>query len=178
MIMQTLRERTREHHQRIEGVIAIMSPTLTRERYIEILRKFLIFYRPIEQKLGAIFAAQCPEFDFVSRRKVPLLERDLAALGASPPAATATSPLPLTTLDEALGCIYVLEGSTLGAQLIIQHVQKTLGLDGKTGASYYYGYGASTGKQWQAMRQLITDKTDRADVVVQSACATFDALMG
>ena len=57
--------------------------------------------------------------------------------------------LPLNNAAKALGCLYVLEGATLGGVLIARHVRASLGFDGDAGSAFYLGYGPRTGAMWR-----------------------------
>ena len=87
----------------------------------------------------------------------------------------------LTTQAEILGCLYVLEGATLGGRLITQHIQATLAITPTTGGGFFEGYAGDTGKMWQAMRHLLVScalDTQTEDAMVANAIATFACLRG
>jgi len=77
-----------------------------------------------------------------------------------------------------LGSIYVLEGSTLGGQLIQPHLQQTLGLERGQGSSYFVGYGRQTAAMWQSFRHYVLRHSalDADDAMFRSAALTFQAL--
>jgi len=69
-------------------------------------------------------------FDYVERLKTPRLEQDLIALDATVDE-LAKNPrcgeLPeLAAISQALGCLYVIEGATLGGRTITRHLQPGL----------------------------------------------------
>jgi heme oxygenase len=81
----------------------------------------------------------------------------------------------MTNPASFFGTMYVMEGSTLGGQIIARHVEKVLHLRGGQGNSYFRGHGNRTGPLWKefcAMLQLrIPD--EQTDAVVISAKAMF-----
>jgi heme oxygenase len=82
---------------------------------------------------------------------------------------------PLHTRLQLLGAMYVLEGSTLGGQVITRQ----LALAGIPLRTYFTGYGTRTGPRWKTFCQLLTEaaSTDPdQDEVVASACLTFQRL--
>lgn len=85
----------------------------------------------------------------------------------------------LDTLAECFGCLYVLEGSTLGGQFIIRHVQQVLGVTVETGGRFFQGYGDKTGEMWHDFRSVMTRvvvaSTDQ-DAAVTAAKETFQKL--
>jgi heme oxygenase len=52
-------------------------------------------------------------------------------------------------MRKAFGCLYVMEGSTLGGKIIYNILKKQLGLSDSAGASFFYGYGPATGEKWK-----------------------------
>ena len=72
------------------------------------------------------------------RRRLHLLEADLAVLGSSARAVDALQACPVPLLHdaaEALGSLYVIEGSTLGGRIIQRNVERCLGFDGRWNGS-------------------------------------------
>lgn len=122
----------------------------TRSGYADMLRRIAGCLRTIEPAL-ARFPWSELALDFEARRRLPLVEQDLRWLGESsaPPDVVVEPP---TDLAEALGMLYVLEGSTLGGQLILRTVARELGLDAEHGASYFHGHGARTGTMWKELK--------------------------
>jgi heme oxygenase (biliverdin-IX-beta and delta-forming) len=191
-ILSRLRLETRGEHEAVEQVLDLMSTSLTREGYRQRLEQFYGFYAPLEGALQARrhqAASQSGEAALprgthaalVARlTKTAHLRQDLKCLGVS----TGDLPLcrdlpPLRTQAEVLGCLYVLEGATLGGRMITQHVQATFGITPATGGSFFEGYGADTGKMWQTMRQLLVfgaPDLHSENTMVANAIATFACL--
>ena len=105
---------------------------------------------------------------------------DLLSFGASTTALARCQHLPrLDSVAEVLGCLYVIEGASLGGQIIAKHLKANLGLTPETGASFFSGYGASTGDYWLAFKTLLTEVAttlDQDDQIVRSAKSTFQTL--
>ncbi|MFO1147915.1 MAG: biliverdin-producing heme oxygenase [Alsobacter sp.] len=112
---------------------------------------------------------------FNPRRKLAFLERDLQALGLAAIEGGCDDVPILGTRAQALGSLYVIEGSTLGGQLIARHARSLLALPRGEGTSFFESYGAAVGKRWVAFRQLLAESssptTDAA--AVASARQTF-----
>jgi heme oxygenase len=115
------------------------------------------------------------------QRKTPLLIADLDVLGARAPA-----QLPLCTelpelfsAAQVLGCLYVLEGATLGGQVISRHLRTTLGIGPETGGRLFHGYGEQTAAHFRAFSASLVAfgrEHGQKDSMVQSAIATFRAM--
>ena len=52
-------------------------------------------------------------------------------------------------LAACLGALYVLEGATLGGQVLRREMATRLALDSDNGASFLNVYGAETGRRWK-----------------------------
>lgn len=178
-----LRAETRVLHEQIEGVVPILQPGADASTYRWYLQKLLGFHRPLEPALFATPGLEALGIRRQEREKLPWLERDLQALGLSAAAIQALpdcQPSPvLHGLPGALGCSYVLEGATLGAQLIYRELSARLPEVMATACAYLRCYGAQTGARWRsfigALEQGATEESARR-ALVASACDTFQCL--
>ncbi|WP_223642256.1 biliverdin-producing heme oxygenase [Corallococcus sp. EGB] len=185
-LLQRLKTETRSHHERTEGVLRLMDAHLTPADYRRQLEDFHGLYLPLEARLAGPLSSLEPALELASRWKTPLLEEDLRAMGhdaGSIARLPRAAPLPsLTGLAEALGCAYVLEGSTLGGQLILRHLRRHFGPDAGVGTfAFVRAYGDRVGPMWRAFGAVLTQASQRAAsdtfdaAVVQGARDTFDA---
>lgn len=179
--MQQLRRSTRSAHDRIERALPVLDPGLTRARYVRLLQAFYGFYAPLEPLCMAAAGDFAAPLDLVARVKVPLLVADLCALGHSSGDVRALPTclaLPtVTSPSQAMGALYVLEGATLGAQIIRRHLQATLDVDAGSGAAFFVGYGDRTRDMWT----LFGGHVDRVDGLnlagaIGAAIETFETL--
>jgi heme oxygenase (biliverdin-IX-beta and delta-forming) len=188
-ILNRLRLETRGEHEAVEQVLNLMDTALTMQAYCQRLAQFFGFYQPLEAQLQARCTIQndCTGEDthqlsmhLPRLNKATLLRQDLSSLGESSDSLTLCRELPpLDTPARVLGCLYVLEGATLGGRLITQHIQRTVGITPGTGGSFFEGYGKDTAKMWQTMRQSLIDgapDTPTENEIVSSAIATFSCL--
>ncbi|HEX2570655.1 MAG TPA: biliverdin-producing heme oxygenase [Polyangia bacterium] len=182
MILIRLKSGTSAEHERIERAVPLLADDLDRATYGRYLEKLLGFYEPLEQAL-APHPWHLVGIDFAARRKTELLVRDLCYLGYDEAAlanvARCAALPPLPDLPAALGCLYVLEGSTLGGQILSRHVARRLGLSPATGAAFLAPYGKAVGPMWRTFSErLEAFPCDEAtqDRMVESARATFHAL--
>lgn len=170
-----LRSETRAAHDAIERDLDWERRVSTIDGYRQLLARFYGFHRTWEPAI----AASIDDESFVGpRRKLPLLEADLLHLGMTP---TAIEKIPEPDLlirprtrAEALGSMYVLEGSTLGGQLIARRVAEKLGLKPGAGLSYHCAYGDAVGPMWQAFRARLGELSpSEEDEAIGSANTTF-----
>jgi heme oxygenase len=175
-----LKMQTRSEHDAIERVLSLTSGRLTLAGYCEQLALFYGFYKPLETRLhdGMLSSAAPP--DALCRRKTAWLANDLEALGFDVRELALCNRLPaLETAADRLGCFYVLEGATLGGQIISRHLRQTLGVTPEQGGRFFHAYGASTAFMWQSFRGALCAFATTADTqqaVIDSAVSTFRAM--
>ncbi len=154
-----LRSETRDLHSAIERQVDVMRPDLSQDQYRDLLQRFYGFYAALECRLASVpgLEAVCP--DFASRKKVSLLERDLTALGMTLDAIHSLphcGELPdLASAHQALGCLYVTEGATLGGAMISRHVAATLKFARDSGSAFFNSYGDQRGNMWKSLTDFI-----------------------
>ena len=194
-ILSRLRLETRGEHDAVEQLLDLIGGSLTHEGYRDRLKQFYGFYGPIEQALRTrctsghqrpgrsadVVWSLAPRQALLLRlNKTALLQQDLHHLGVLTGTLPVCSELPpLETRAEVLGCLYVLEGATLGGRLITQHVRTTFGITPAAGGSFFEGYGDATGSMWQAMRNLLISSapdTPTGNATVANAIVTFACL--
>ena len=180
-ILARLRAETRPQHDALERVVDLLDPALTLERYRRWLHVLHGFHAPVERAICAVPGWSALGLDPVERRRLAWLETDLASLGEARAGAfgeCAAVPVP-RTLSEALGALYVLEGSTLGGRVIVRHLEATLGLGPLRGARFFAGHGERTGAMWAGCRHALERHAEGGgdvDAVVEGAAGTFAAL--
>ena len=177
-MLEALRAATRDHHAALEAALDLTAEGLDLAAYRRVLARFYGFHAALEPRLEAAAPWEDLGWAFDVRRKLPLLRRDLAALGLDPAALPRCDALPpLAGLQAALGCMYVIEGSTLGGQQLARHFARHLGLEATTGAAYFGSYGAEVGPRWRDFRAFLAERGDPADPAGPIAAAgTFAAL--
>jgi Heme oxygenase len=177
MILAKLKAETKDQHEALESVVDVMDSTFTLDDYRRLITKFYLFYSAIEPSLPA---EQLKEngFDIEPRRKVPSLENDLRSLGVDPQVSV-TAEIPVfDNVAKAYGAVYVLEGATLGGQIISRHLSSALGITSETGASFFSSYGPNVGPMWKEFGAAITayaEANGSEDDIVAGARETFDA---
>lgn len=182
MILELLKEHTRSLHERVERTVDLPARLRSADCYTSLLTRFYGFYAPLEDRLAA--GASAAGLGFDARRKVPLLRDDLAALGLGEAAILALprcEHLPaVTDTGDALGCLYVLEGATLGGRVVRRQVEQALGLSPGRGCSFFGSYGEKVGEMWREFCRLlegyVTSTPGAGDRVVAAAVGTFACL--
>ena len=180
-ILARLRVETRPEHDAVEAVLGLTGGGLTRDGYRRTLEQFYGYYQPLEDAVRAVVERVGRGLDPDERRKTPLLESDLRALGVdAPDRLPVCSDLPrVDSVAAAFGCLYVTEGATLGGQFISRHVRQTIGVTPETGGRFFHGYGDRTGVMWQTFRTALAafaTTQDTQDQVTAAAVQTFRTL--
>jgi heme oxygenase len=180
--MAELRDATGHSHQRLERRLDVKRRFSDLAAYREHLQHMYGFCAGLERRLAqpALSAALT---DYAERRKLPLLRRDLVALGIGS-AVLAGLPSCETLPEcaetaEALGCLYVLEGATLGGQTLLPMVRARLGLTADTGAAFLASYGDEVSTMWQRFGGAVDAwcaTPERSARAAQAAVASFEAL--
>ncbi|WP_222268696.1 biliverdin-producing heme oxygenase [Modestobacter marinus] len=181
-VLRRLRTATAVEHRAVEDTLDLLDPQLTRDRLVQVLIAMHGFWRAAEAGLDAWARARPDDaagVDWSRRRRSHLFAADLAALGvASESVATPDLP-PVADTDEALGRLYVLEGSSLGGVFIDRHLAGLTHFAGAGRLTAFSPYGEDTGSMWHAFRQVTRDRVAAggdADRLVGAAQETFGAL--
>ena len=178
-VLQDLRAGTAELHIALEKRLPFFSDTLDTQAFVRLMQAYYGFYMPLEDAL--LRSAAIPaDFDLAPRLNAPTLCSDLHALGVS---AAALRSLPhceqLPVIDSSaacLGVLYVLEGATLGGQILRREISTRLGLEADNGAAFLDIYGAATGRRWRDFIEYLGSRSMSADeraAVVTAAQTTF-----
>ena len=177
MLLEKLKSDTRSHHSRLERLNGLPA---SREAYETLLGLFLGFIEPWEKLLAATVGPD--DALRAGRGKTAWVHSDLRELGWD---ATRIAGLPRcedlpggSSRLELLGACYVIEGSTLGGQLVARHLRETLGLDTDVCGRYFRSYGAEVGTRWQGFRaELARHSSEENDPeIVGAAANAFEKL--
>ncbi|GJG88823.1 heme oxygenase [Gemmatimonadetes bacterium T265] len=181
-----LRDGTRDLHDRTEAAFVLGAPGVTRAEYVAVLGRLLGLYASAEAALAPWASALAGYgLELAPRRKTPLLRRDFRALGGAPIGGAPVGRGPgaggpvvgIPTVAHAFGTLYVLEGSTLGGQLLRRRLAPALGLTPEAGLAFFSVYGADVGPMWRAFGEAL-DRFDTAAAPADRAAARGDALAG
>lgn len=165
-VLERLREATRPAHERLEERLDMLSKLGSVEQRRTLAAAFHRLHAGMEREL-APWLADLDGLDFDDRRRSLVLDADLAALGATAPAPTA-APRPAGRA-EALGLMYVLEGSSLGGKVIRKYAERA-GLD-MSGLGFLDPYGERTGQAWRSFLAVLERECPAQDEALGQAAA-------
>jgi heme oxygenase len=182
-VMAVLKASTAEQHRAVENLMPFFREQFSLEDYTRTLAAFLGFFEPVEQSLRYAADWSAVGIDIDDRSRAHLLRGDLRALGLSVSAIESlprTSSLPpMGNLESALGCLYVLEGSTLGGQVIGRELARRFGIDASTGASFFLSHGPRVGDMWREFCSALRKHAHRPSsqqLAVDAAIQTYASL--
>ncbi|PTT26540.1 biliverdin-producing heme oxygenase [Pseudomonas sp. HMWF021] len=178
-VLQDLRAGTAELHIALEKRLPFFSDLLDTNAFGRLMQAYYGFYAPLERAL--LDSAAIPaDFDLTPRLKAPVLRADLQAMhlpGEAIDSLPLCRSLPvINSSADCLGVLYVLEGATLGGQILRREIAARLSLDADNGAAFLDIYGAATGRRWRDFIEYLgsqaLDAHDR-EAVVAAAQTTF-----
>ena len=179
MLMTSLRLQTADWHRRAERAVNFRARMSDRTRYMDFLRRLFGFYDPLETLLGEFLASEI-SLQFEARRKSGLLALDLRHLGDSVTDVTRIlrcTGLPvIASRATAFGALYVLEGATLGGQILSRHLATHLGIDVSNGGAFLSSYGSAVRAMWSSFGEVIErccDTAAKQEEALEAAVQTF-----
>lgn len=175
-LLAVLRQATAGQHGRIEFLLRLDEP-FGMDRYAAVLQCFEAFLRQWEPAVERALPEDLRGW-FRERLRAPMARADLAALGSHPLDGEVGIPQ-LQDAPEALGSLYVLEGSALGGQVISRQVYSQHGLTPAHGAAYFGGRGSRTGAMWRDFQDVLArhDRPAQRERAGAAAARTFEALI-
>ncbi|TFF05837.1 biliverdin-producing heme oxygenase [Pseudomonas sp. BCA14] len=182
-LLEALRTGTGLLHVALEKRLPFFSERLDAPWYRRLLQAYYGFYAPMEAALYA--SGLIPEgFDSARRVKTPTLIGDLKALGLDDAAIRALPycrQLPtFNTPAACLGALYVLEGATLGGQVLRREIAQRLAVNADSGGAFLNVYGAETGRRWKDFLDYLgclpldADAKERAVIAARSTFSGFE----
>lgn len=175
-----LRRHTAPYHKSIEQLplsSLLMSKEVSLQHYKDYLIILYGFTKTFERYFYPKLEHEIPDLE--NRRKTEFLFDDLQSLHVQPEQ--------IQTIDEKifdvnyneatiLSAMYVMEGSTLGGQIISQHLEKMLGQSVAGSLKYLQAYNTKTGSMWKAFLNIfceITITPSQQNEAVEGAIKTF-----
>lgn len=172
-VLERLRDATRELHEALEARLDILTRMESLEGRRGLAERFHALHAGVEAAVAPKLQP-LPGLNFEQRRRTKVLAADLDALGATRMAPARIDPVASTS--EALGFLYVLEGSSLGGKVIRKQAMAK-GLDLR-GLSFLNPYGEQTGAYWKGFlavleRECPAHDADRGEAAARAAVTGF-----
>lgn len=146
-----------------------------KEDYVRVLELFYSYFGGLEKKVETVGDLNLP--DHPLRRKKEAIADDILLLDGTLPELTPEQHLPkIENKLQALGALYVMEGSTLGGIYISKMIAKQLNIEDGKALSFFDGYGEQTENMWNAFKSRLDEqvvKLEEQTTVIQAANETF-----
>lgn len=172
-----LRRETAHLHRQVENDVGLPAAVTSRTDYVALLTRLYGFHAMVE----ALWRSSEWEEEWASldvdlprHCRTSQLTGDLAMLGAdvTPPQAPR---LELLSFGEALGSLYVVEGSSLGGQMLAPQLRDAVG---EVPTTFFDSAGRHHPTPWRAVKAALRtfgERTQNPVPVVAGANATFRA---
>ncbi|EDM36824.1 Heme oxygenase [Pedobacter sp. BAL39] len=173
MLSTSIKDATKEAHLELEKkVVKKLKDIRSDAGYADFLKHFYAYFNHVEQAISPFITTELLP-DYQERRNSAYLKRDIEELGADVHGLPDTTVPEITNILQALGALYVMEGSIMGGPIIVKMLEK----GGITkGVSFFSGYGEATGQKWGTfvgvMNAQAGTETEEA-IAIQSANDTF-----
>lgn len=173
MLSTNIKEATKSAHLNLEKkVIEKLKAIRSNADYADFLKYFYTYFSQVEKAIAPYITTQLLP-DYKERRNSSYLKNDIEALGGNVNDTTAIH-LPLIENQlQALGALYVMEGSIMGGSIIVKMLEK----GGITnGVSFFSGYGEQTGQKWGVFTAVMNAQAvtpDQQEIAIQTANESF-----
>ena len=162
----------------LERDLDLLRPELGVSDYCDLLCRFYSLYVSWEPVAERLLWPQFPAWAS-TRSRIGLLRTDLEHCGRASAPVTPISFPQIRSTPAALGAMYVLEGSTLGSQLLTRHFSNSLGITPESGGAFFNGYGPQTGDMWRefiAELESYAARTWTDQWIIAGARTMFDSV--
>lgn len=175
-LSQRLRTETASLHHDVEQAAGLPDCVANLDDYAACLTRFWHLFAPLEAALATWDQWDTAGINLRSHCRCAALLDDLRHLGRPPAAVPADVPPP-PSFAAALGCLYVLEGSTLGGKFLLRAFAQRLGPAIHGATAFFAGHGAAPGAGWNQFRAALDDygatQPSQQNAVLDGAAATF-----
>lgn len=176
MLLQELRYHTSSAHQQVEKLLVPrIRSVASMYDYASLLRVFYGYFKPLEDNIDHHLEKQYLP-DYEQRRKAASLAADLGHISGSADIIYCADLPRITNTFQAIGALYVMEGSVLGGKVIKAMLLKNLPADTLQGFEFFSGYGEDTGAMWKAFTDALDNNFNMPgahDEIVTAANDTF-----
>ncbi|SMD16651.1 biliverdin-producing heme oxygenase [Pedobacter nyackensis] len=173
MLSNSIKDATKEAHLTLEKkVVQKMKAIRSDADYADFLKHFYAYFNQVEQAIAPYITTELLP-DHAERRNSSYLKQDIEALGSDVNDLPEAIAPEITNAIQALGALYVMEGSIMGGPIIVKMLEKS----GVTnGVSFFSGYGEATGQMWGkfvAVLNASANSEAEEELAIKSANDTF-----
>jgi heme oxygenase len=172
MLNEQLRESTHPSHQELEKkMVSIIRKIRNKQDYVKFLRLMFGYYSALEKRVQEYVS----EIEIGKRRKAERLLEDISYFDSTDTPTLCKDLPPICSHAEALGAMYVMEGSTHGGRIIAKMIEGQAGINGPSGFSFFNGYGEESAKMWEEFKTILNKPVDEMEKLnlIRTANRTF-----
>jgi heme oxygenase len=177
---QRLKTLTHPFHDELEATElakSLANATIELDDYANYLHKMHQLHNEIEKKLQSFKEFSHYSIDTSKRSRSDFLKKDLKSLNANNKEVSSFNLEIEWSFPVAIGVMYVLEGSTMGGQILKERLKKLPVENAHTITNYFDGYGAQTMKLWQEyslfLEKYVQENPHDSSKIILGACAMF-----
>ena len=165
-------------HRLAEEKVGLPDSVRTRADYAALLQRLLTFHRSFEDAIAnPIWSEQWNRIDINlgEHSRIALLMDVLSSLSQTNgwQGVEVEAPPGFATFAEALGGLYVIEGSSLGGEVLAPLFRERLG---EIPTRFYESYGRNHPQPWRNLQTALTrfeEDAGNCDEIIAGAAATF-----
>lgn len=159
MISEILKDKTRFEHTTLEEKMnseGIISGNFSVEDYNRMLEMNYRFLLNFENEVFDLIPERVAEkINLENRRKFPSIEIDILSSGVRISDEKAHEKI--INYPQAMGVFYVMEGATLGGNMMVKNLKKIPDFAEMT-FNFFGIYGSQTGEMWQKFKTVLNEE--------------------
>lgn len=160
MLNEQLRESTEPSHKALEKkMVSVIRKIQTKQDYVRFLKLMYGYYSALERRVQEYVS----DTEIGKRRKAERLLEDISYFDSTAAPELCKELPPICSHAEALGALYVLEGSTRGGQTIAKMIEGQAGINGPSGFSFFNAYGEESGNMWEEFKVFLNRPLDELE---------------
>lgn len=182
MLHEKIKQATAHLHDQLEQkmfVGQIMDGSLTFEQYLSLLNVNYVTHFAVEDFLFSALSEHLRQkLDIESRIKLPALLRDFEEINSAVGVSPKTTPafIDLSSDAAVLGAMYVLEGATLGGNVIAKRLKTNDQLlPYNLNYHYYHVYGDQLSLKWKQFLEVLNAIPEaKHEAAIKNAVSLFE----
>lgn len=179
-ISEYLKTQTKTLHDQTEKKFQshqIFEKTFSLEQYKKLLLGNYFLIKNMEDQVFSTFSNKLSqELNLNERRKLSAIEKDIQNLQLAQK--TSENSIKVKNQEEAFGMLYVMEGSTLGGNVIAKQLSRNS--EFQNVSYHYFGiYGEETGAKWNNFKSILDREIseDQFEQVLNAAKKAYELLL-
>ena len=170
-----IKSETKQAHIETEQLLVpLLKNIKTKEDYAAVLSIFYGLFQPLQKEIEKHITEHALP-DITKRRKAASIEKDIFYLEVNRKADICQDLPTIHHLLQAFGALYVVEGSTLGGQIITKMLQKNTSVSlPENSLNFFKGYGQDNVMMWQQFKTTLQQHIANEDQLQQLVLAAND----